>query len=150
METKDHGADEFRRLAQLVAVSITAPCICQPLHRNCDPKTCEKAPLLVTERDEPEVRSSNSSSVLSIENCLLTCKMSELKQTALGGCVVCAIIYAGLKTPLRNQPSWVGGASDEQLTVKIDTDLRDVEIRHGEDFAAFTFFASPDSGKFHQ
>jgi hypothetical protein len=109
--------------------------------------TCEKA-LSLVEDVEPDVKSSKPPKVSSVEPCLVDCTMSDLKKTALEGCATCAIIYAGLKTPLSHKLSWIGHTSDEELVVMIDIDvgLRDVEIRYGEDFAGFTLLAAPYSG----
>ncbi len=159
MEIEHH--DDANNLSMMAALSINVPCICQPLHRECDPSSCDKAPLLDEIIGELEGLSSRSSLVSSAETDLVSCTMSDLKRTALGGCVTCAIIYAGLKSPVSTSGSdpalpvlaegWNNDWSDDELVVRVRTNLGSVRIclKGGGwwDMSDFTFYATPSTRK---
>jgi hypothetical protein len=76
-------------------------------------------------RDEPPGnKSSRSLLVPSASDDRVNCTMNDLKQSALGGYETCAIIYAGLKSLVSKESSFISDVNDEEPLVKFKTTLQ--------------------------
>jgi hypothetical protein len=122
MDISDNLDSEIVDVARMTA-AINSPCICQPLHRNCNPSTCDRAPsnsIVETDHFARKIIEGASSEDDFIQ---IICHRGELRHAALHGCVTCAILYAGIaglnNAPVVGDDSWPSKTSDRRVNVRI-------------------------------
>jgi hypothetical protein len=103
-----------------------SPCICEPLHRSCDPATCDSASFSKSSISPAEEFNTH------IEGIEVTFTKRELDNTAQAGCKFCQILPAGLmKIPELSGRAW--GSKEETLNVALrDNRLKLKIIRTGD------------------
>jgi len=133
-------------------------CICQPLHLNCNPSTCKRAPRNRTFKSKNWVAGTSSNS----DSAEIVCHRGELRDAALRGCITCPILYAGIagsdNAPVVGDDSWPRVEKDEYVNIKIKARGELVHCKLSCAFPGTTrnyrhpinlvFYASWDSGTF--
>ncbi|KAN0089660.1 HET domain containing protein [Hyaloscypha variabilis] len=103
-------------------VSPAPACICQPLHRNCNPSTCRRAPNVDTARNKDDLGKLTESPSSKKSFIQVTCNRGDLRHAALRGCTTCAILYGGAgpkDAPVVGNNPWPSVMEDENVMVQI-------------------------------
>jgi hypothetical protein len=119
-----------------------SPCLCVPLHLNCDPVLCSEAPshatlqalgceqLAKSEHNEPKV--------------LVECTLSDIRKAALQRCSTCSILYTGLQNPKSRRRR--GNDDDVQVRIKTNGNVDVYNTLNGYFDGEYDFLASASSG----
>lgn len=142
-----------RNLSWPSASSSKSPCICLPLHLNCNPETCSTLALYRATRHSPR-GTPNTEPISDTDSPLLLCSRLDFRQPAIEGCMTCAALYAGLRSPPKSDyADWLEPASDEDVVVEIKAGTDFVQVRHKNNEhrqrANFTFYSLKDSSMCH-
>jgi hypothetical protein len=150
MEIERHDDTTYAdALSSTAALSINAPCVCQTLHRNCNPSTCRTAAEFSSAREETNdttlIRRSTSGTESPRES-----TMGDYRAAALRGCTTCAILYSGLRHGSASE-SWLNDAKNEEIIVEIKQTIEFLRCtltngRKRYEKADFVFYASKESG----
>jgi len=105
------------------ALSVDTTCICQPLHHNCNPNTCDRAADISIARGSYLTRRSTENISRGNDPAQIVCHRGELRDAALRGCITCAILFAGIagsdQCPVVGNDSWPRTMKDERVNVEI-------------------------------
>jgi hypothetical protein len=147
------SVSESRHLCQ----SLRPACICAALHRSCNPRMCSEAAICESLKQQHETILSRSpstrgSSTLGNE-ALVETTLNNVRDAALSGCATCGILYAGVKSPLSTDSTWVAEMEEEKVFIVIGESSDFVQVYSFPDgaepwkYTAFTFYATKGSGK---
>ena len=122
MDISDNLDSEIVDVARMTT-AINFPCICQPLHRNCNPSTCDRAPSNSIVETDHIARKTIEGASSKDDFIQIICHRGELRHAALHGCVTCAILYAGIaglnNGPVVGDDSWPSKTRDRWVNVRI-------------------------------
>ena len=150
MDTSINDVGTASSLSSVSALFVESPCVCLPLHWNCDPKSCSKAAEYGSLGGQSPGATLMKRSTSDMDSPLLLCSRGDFRGQALKGCMTCAILYAGLRSPPdSDHTAWLNEANDEDVVVEVKTrpDFVHVYDRNNNyrRRTNFTFYASENS-----
>jgi hypothetical protein len=160
MELSDNFNVEIPgRASMSAALSVDTECICQPLHRDCNPKTCKRAPVNGTVEGDHFARQYTEGTSSKDDFIQIVCHRGELRHAGLLGCVTCATLYAGIaglnNGPVVGADSWPRKTSDRRVHVRItprgellrcELSYADKATKNDKQPIKLAFYASENSG----
>jgi len=120
--SNDLDSDNVSLAPATGVIPATGLCICQPLHRNCNPSTCRRALNVDNARRKDDVGKLTESPSSKKRFTHVTCNRGDLRDAALGGCTTCAILYGGAgpkDAPAVGNNPWPSVMVDENVMVQI-------------------------------